>query len=533
MTKIPKGFEGCYVQYQPLENQYLIHLKPNPAGDHILTVHNQYVKHPTTEHEEVLAAVVRKWFNPKNPAGTRPPEWDEPSTLPESNMSTSTMTEPFAVSGRATPPNDELKRLTFKHVPEILKKFTRPISTTYVELELQDELGLAEKPEIRSWLHQLVNRHKIKRHSYDTKRGYFWANDSVPPGTSPASMKYRKTAIAGVPQKDEDDEEPENEEDQPPEKKMWTPAPEPEVERAADHKYVHGLEIRVKKLEDEVTEAESTIASHDRQLKKIDDTRRIEFTIHHPDKTKVVIKDQVHEAFEQCLFHIMQHDNVMLVGPKGCGKTTLCGQLAKAMKLDWNFMSLSGGTTEAKLYGKSTPNITNGKMEYHAPAFVMFYTNGGLFLLDEVDAADPNVLLSLNNPLDNKEMAVDRSKNPLIKMNPKFVCMAAANTWGHGADRQYVGRNQQDSAFIERFVQIGMDYDKSLEAKLCPGKEEWLTKMHTWRDKIRTNRLEREISTRIICRHYKWLKAGKDEEYCEKMLFSGWREDEIRKVKGF
>ena len=155
-----------------------------------------------------------------------------------------------------------------------------------------------------------------------------------------------------------------------------------------------------------------------------------------------------------------------------------------------------------------------------------------MFLLDEVDAADPNVLLSVNSGLANGQLALDRPKNPMAQRHAEFVCLAAANTWGNGADRQYVGRNQQDTAFTERFVQLGMDYDKDLERALCPGAEELLERLWKYRSNIAANRLERTVSTRFICRAYHWIELGKDLTYVDQMAFSGWREDEIKKAKG-
>jgi len=117
-------------------------------------------------------------------------------------------------------------------------------------------------------------------------------------------------------------------------------------------------------------------------------------------------------------------------------------------------------------------------------------------------------------------------------MHKEFICMSAANTWGNGADRQYVGRNQQDTAFVERFVQIDMDYDEHLELELCPGKGDMVGKLHEFRAKIRNNKLERTLSTRFICRAFNWMKHGKEEDYIHEMLFKGWRPDEINRIKG-
>lgn len=249
-----------------------------------------------------------------------------------------------------------------------------------------------------------------------------------------------------------------------------------------------------------------------------------------PDMPKVELKERSHPILEQVLFHINCGDNVMLVGPKGCGKTYLAQQIATLLGLEYGMISLSGGVTESKLFGRSTPDITTGKSVYTPAPFATMFENGGLYLLDEVDAADPNVLLSLNSGLANGVLPLDRPENPIANRHEKFTCMAAANTWGTGADRQYVGRNQQDGAFTERFVQIEMDYDAQLELDLNADQPELVRQLQAWRKNIVANKLERTISTRFICRAANWIRHGKDMNYVKQMLVGGWRKDELVKA---
>lgn len=307
-----------------------------------------------------------------------------------------------------------------------------------------------------------------------------------------------------------------------------------DLEEEMDRHDARSWKAEVDKLREKVRVLEKTMIDMEETIKDLNKARKVEFTIVENGKpTK--IKETVHEIFPEVLFQIKMGYFPMLVGPSGCGKTELAIQMAKHLKLEFGMQSFSGGVTEAKLYGRSTPNIGKGTQEYNPTQFVIFYgrKEGGLFLLDECDAGDPNVLLSMNGPLSNGVMTVDRKVNPVINMSKNFVCIAAANTWGAGADRQYVGRNQLDLAFTKRFVLIEMDYDKNLEFQLCPGKKDYVDRMHKYRDAMRNNRIERVLDTRFIIRGYQWLKHGKDDDYVDSKLFLGWREDEIRKVKGY
>ena len=48
----------------------------------------------------------------------------------------------------------------------------------------------------------------------------------------------------------------------------------------------------------------------------------------------------------------------------------------------------------------------------------------------------------------------------------------------------------------------------------------------------REDRLERIVSTRFVIKAYRMVQAGWSYEKVDSKLFSGWREDEIRKAKG-
>ena len=157
--------------------------------------------------------------------------------------------------------------------------------------------------------------------------------------------------------------------------------------------------------------------------------------------------------------------------------------------------------SEGQLLGRLVSPIgEGGTFEYVRSEFVRCYEEGGVFLFDEVDGADSNTLLVLNAALANGHMAVsNRPGNPVAMKHKDFVCIAAANTYGTGADRQYVGRNQLDESTLDRFRigQVEMDYDAEIEAMLCPDDNLRLILTEV-RNKIRLAGLRRIISTRFM-----------------------------------
>lgn len=203
--------------------------------------------------------------------------------------------------------------------------------------------------------------------------------------------------------------------------------------------------------------------------------------------------------FETVLQLAAERKNIMLVGPAGCGKTFLAGKVAEAFDMRFSSQSCTEGMSESLLTGWLLPVGDSAQFKYVQSEFVDIYENGGVFLLDEIDAADPNVLVFINQAIANGQFTLpQRYEKPLVKRHPDAVIMAAANTFGNGADMVYVGRNQLDAATLDRFRvgMVAMDYSVDVEQSLInPDVLEWGWEV---RKRIVANNLQRIMSTRLM-----------------------------------
>lgn len=166
--------------------------------------------------------------------------------------------------------------------------------------------------------------------------------------------------------------------------------------------------------------------------------------------------EAMHHKFPLLLAAISAGVNVMLVGPAGSGKTTACEKAAQALGLAFYFTGAI--QSEYKLTG-----FVDAQGRIVSTAFRRAYENGGLFLFDENDASSPSAVLAFNAALANSyadfpDGAIARHEN--------FRAVAACNTFGLGASRQYVGRFKQDAAALDRYATIDWDYDAALEAAM-------------------------------------------------------------------
>lgn len=219
--------------------------------------------------------------------------------------------------------------------------------------------------------------------------------------------------------------------------------------------------------------------------------------------------------------------NAYISGPAGSGKTTLAKDVAKAFGVPFGAISCSGGMPESAIIGRMVPSLTEGKDKYQGTTYTRLYQTGGVFLFDEIDAADDNAMIAVNASLANGHMHTPEGE---ITRHPDFYVICAANTFGHGADRMYVGRTQLDGAFLDRFVgrTFEMEYDRDLEARLCPNAGA-LSAVWSLRDKVASLKLRRIVGTRFVEMVSMFVASGKAPKEAIARCTVGWTEDDKRK----
>jgi cobaltochelatase CobS len=250
------------------------------------------------------------------------------------------------------------------------------------------------------------------------------------------------------------------------------------------------------------------------------------------DRPAVRMDGKVHAKFAEVLDLAAQRMEILMVGPAGCGKSHLAEQIAKAFGLRFGSISCLAGMSEGQITGRLIPTGDGGRFEYQRSQFVEFYEEGGVFLLDEMDAADANVLLVINQALANGHLPVpNRTTIPQAKRHPDFVLIAAANTFGNGANRMYVGRNQLDESTLDRFRigQVVMDYDQDLEKSILADGD-LLRRLWNIRRAINDCQLRRVVSTRFMAKAATMQAAGWTSEKIIGQLVCGWTQDERSKV---
>jgi cobaltochelatase CobS len=239
----------------------------------------------------------------------------------------------------------------------------------------------------------------------------------------------------------------------------------------------------------------------------------------------VILNGPLHYRTELVIKIVSMGHHTMLVGPAGCGKTTIGQHVAQALQLPFYITSTINDTHELT-------GFVDGYGKYHDTPFRNAYENGGLWVADEIDAWDASALLAANSALANGFATFPDMATPLPR-HADFRVIATANTYGIGADRVYIGRNELDAASLDRFAVLDVDYDLTLERLFCNGNDRWLDRVWQVRRRVQEKRIRHVVSSRAIAMGAPALANGILWDDVEEIyLFKGMSENDREKIDG-
>lgn len=265
-----------------------------------------------------------------------------------------------------------------------------------------------------------------------------------------------------------------------------------------------GADDRLKELEKTINDKMDEMRSRiDGALGQLDDLLTNKPLVVNLGSVEEPKNQIVHSAFGKIIKVLSsakrKEKNIMLVGGAGGGKTHLVKQIAESLKLPFYPMSVGLQTTKSDLLG-----FINATGVYMSSVIREAYENGGVLLLDEFDSAHAGVVTILNSLLANGHASFP---DKIVNKHKDFICICACNTYGRGANVDYVGRNRLDGATLDRFIVIDVDYDENLEASLTDN-ERWYGVIQRIRKNIEEQGIKMIVSPRASMDGADLLDAG-------------------------
>lgn len=254
--------------------------------------------------------------------------------------------------------------------------------------------------------------------------------------------------------------------------------------------------------------------------------KRIKVTI---GEDKSVTIDRQHENFQTLLKYTAAGINTYIVGPAGSGKTHAAQTVAKVLDKPFYSESVSNQSSVSLLKG-----YMDATGKYVTSRCREAFESGGVYLLDEIDNGNANVIAALNAMMSVAPEEKIGFPDGMVARHKDFIVIACANTFGQGADRQYVGRNQLDAASLDRFAFLEWPYDEKLENDIAMQlgiDYNWVVVVQSVRKQLGELKARHVVSPRATINGGKLLLAGINyKDVLDAVIWKGLDSDIRKKV---
>ncbi|MGH1568552.1 MAG: AAA family ATPase [Nitrosopumilus sp.] len=153
----------------------------------------------------------------------------------------------------------------------------------------------------------------------------------------------------------------------------------------------------------------------------------------------------LNKAYEAGLF-------VLIIGPKGTGKTSLVRDFAKNKNVNLESINFSLRTRESHLVGTKT--LTDGTVSFDEGLLIKSMRSGDMLYLDEINSAEADVLLRLDEALDDRrQIVLKEATGEVVKAKENWFAVATINPLTHS------GTKELPPQLLSRFpVRIRLEY---------------------------------------------------------------------------
>lgn len=228
------------------------------------------------------------------------------------------------------------------------------------------------------------------------------------------------------------------------------------------------------------------------------------------DRPAKPVEGLTHSVLPTAITVVQSDVPLWLHGPAGTGKTTIGRQVADALELAFHPQSFSAHAGQHDVVG-----FVNAHEYVRTPARDA-WENGGVWLLNEVDAASPDVLVAANDLVESRPGSVYVFPDgEAVERHDDFRVIATANTNGSGPDQQYTGRDRLDASTTDRYAILHVPVDEALEQAAAAAAglptedlDRWIGTVRGIRRLVEHERIDHLVTPRAAINGARLLAAG-------------------------
>ena len=197
-----------------------------------------------------------------------------------------------------------------------------------------------------------------------------------------------------------------------------------------------------------------------------------------PNYIKPSIWDKVMRIVMWNIAHPGDQKNIMLVGPRGIGKTRMVQEIDKTLNSLYPEVHALPYMITSPQAKHEVAGYGDAKGDAVRTEFTKGYVSPGITLVEEIDRSEPSALIAMNAATANKIM--DTPVIGMIEQNPLCTIIATANTAGTGATEEYITANQLDASTRDRYVYIEMEFEDRIANKIARGDKKLVSFIKQW-----------------------------------------------------
>jgi uncharacterized protein YlaI len=227
-------------------------------------------------------------------------------------------------------------------------------------------------------------------------------------------------------------------------------------------------------------------------------------------------------------FHFKSKDplvkNVLFIGETGTGKTALIRYFCFKHKIPYYRVVMNGGTTVEDIIGQNVMD-EKGMLKFEFQVLIQFMLKGGIFVFDEINAGQKDILHILNSITDYERKAIiTQHKGEVIQAIDRFLVVACMNP-----PAEY-DLAEMSKSLKSRFCPYYFDYDDKVDKQVLNND----SKLLDFAKAVRTARLNKQVDTPLSTRdlrQYQIIRDGLGQEVAKEMLVNKFHNGEKQVVR--